>query len=180
MLDISKLIQIYSFSKKGGWKKIWNSELGKKMVKFLNAIRAEWLRHKLFWTLFFAEIGLKSIKILYLEGPKPIQASIMVPVNIEHHEDDSDESLMPDLKEDYPNEGETQNLIESMEKYMQQIVKKELKAFDDYIEEKLKKYPQHLVDYDEVYQLRQKFYERIRSRMMMMLEQAFKNNNKDI
>lgn len=59
-------------------------------------------------------------------------------------------------------------------------MKKELKAFDDYIEEKLKKYPQHLVDYDEVYQLRQKFYERIRSRMMMMLEQAFKNNNKDI
>jgi hypothetical protein len=75
---------------------------------------------------------------------------------------------------------ETKQLLKSMEKYMRKIVKKELNAFDEYISEKLKKYPDHLVDYDEVELLRKKFYDRIKSRMLTILEDAFHNNDKEI
>lgn len=67
----------------------------------------------------FAEIGTKSIKKLILERPLPIQATNMVPADPKHHELDIEENFISNIKDEYPNEGETQNLIESMEKYMQ-------------------------------------------------------------
>lgn len=75
---------------------------------------------------------------------------------------------------------DTKNLLIKMENYMQKIMQKELKAFDEYIEDKLTQYDDHLIDYDEVESLRKKFYERIHKRMLNILDDAFNNDNKEM
>jgi hypothetical protein len=75
---------------------------------------------------------------------------------------------------------ETKRLMGSMENYMQQIVKKELQSFDEYIEEKLANTPDHTVDEKDVEALRKKFYDRIKNRMFKILQQAFLQNSSDI
>lgn len=92
---------------------------------------------------------------------------------------DTGDSILNKIDYSQMNE-ETKNLLIKMENYMQKIMEKELKAFDEYIEDKLKQYDDHLIDYEEVELLRKKFYQRIRKRMLNILDDAFNNDNKEM
>ena len=72
---------------------------------------------------------------------------------------------------------ETKRLIKSMENYMQFIVKKELQAFDDYIEEKLSHGCESSIEEKDIENLRRKFYDRIKNRMFKILQEAFQQNS---
>ena len=75
---------------------------------------------------------------------------------------------------------ETKRLLGSMENYIQNIIKKELKAFDTYIDEKLADTEDNSIEEKDVESQRKKFYERIKNRLFKILQEAFMHNSNDI